>query len=742
MRFAVSLPWWGYVLALVSAFVLGWFAYARVPIPLGRRERLGLSALRTLTLLALVAILLRPVVVEPPMVNTQTLLPILVDVSRSMRLADTEGSTRIARAQALVRDLQTRLGGSFRLELLTFGDGLAESSVDQLTATAPRTSLNAALTALADRHRQERMAAVVLLSDGGATDEPETEHPPLASAPIFAVGIGNPATPRDREVVNLTAGEPILAGASIDLSVSAVSTGYAKEPVEIRVSANGRPVDVRRVTPSADGAPIHELFTVSPDPDVATVYTVEIPVGSNELSRENNSRSVLVPPQRGSRRILVVEGAPGFEHTFLKRALAHDPGLDIDAVVRKGTNDAGRPTFFVQAGGNRVKSLVNGYPATRAELFAYDGIIFGNIEADFFTREQLALTADFVANRGGGLLVLGARSFERQGLVGTPLEDVLPVDLTDRRSAVLRTSNSVSEAIEATPNTAALTADGLMHPATRLAASIEESRKRGSELPALASVSAVGGPRPGARVLAVSPGAVGDMRPLLAVQRYGQGRSMVFAGEASWRWRMGKPASDTTYETIWRQMARWLTAGAVVPVSISPLAPSIPGSTDRIVVAVKNGELQPVADADVVVRVTAPDRQTRQLSPALSSPQDGRYTVAVRFDQPGVYRIEASASRGDTRLGTSNRPVLVGGNDLEMSQPRLNDSLLRRLASETGGQYLNIAEAGALDGLIRQRPPEVGAPEVKDLWHNGWSLLLIIGLLAAEWLMRRRVGLA
>ena len=583
------------------------------------------------------------------------------------------------------------------------------------------------------------MAGVVLLSDGGATDEPESESSRLPAAPIFAIGMGNAAAPHDREVVNLTAGEPILAGASIDLSVSAVSTGFAKEPVEFRVSANGRPVDVRRVTPPADGAPLHEVFTVSPDPDIATVYTVELPVESHELSRENNTRSVLVPPQQGRRRILVVEGAPGFEHTFLKRALARDPGLDIDAVVRKGTNDAGRPTFFVQAGGNRVKSLVNGYPATRAELFAYDGIIFGNIEADFFTKEQLALTADFVANRGGGLLVLGARSFDRQGLVGTPLEDVLPVALTDRRRAVLRTSNSI---VEAVPNTVTLTADGLAHPATRLAASVDESRKRWVDLPALASVSPVGGPRPGAQVRAVSAGPAGDARPLIAVQRYGQGRSLVFAGEASWRWRMGKPATDTTYETIWRQMARWLTASANGPVNVVPMAPSIPGSTDRVVVTVKNLEYQPVADADVTVRVTGPDKQTRQLSPALSSPQDGRYTVALRFDQAGIYRIEASASHGDSRLGTSIRQVLVGGSDVEMSQPRLNESVLRRFARETGGRYLNIAEAGTLGDLLKQQPAELGEPEMKDLWHNGVSLLVIIGLLAAEWIVRRRVGLA
>ena len=80
----------------------------------------------------------------------------------------------------------------------------------------------------------------------------------------MTVGIGNADAPRDREVVNLTAGEPLLPGASIDVSVSATSTGFGTEPVELRVSANGRPVEVRRVTPSADGAPVHAVFTVSP----------------------------------------------------------------------------------------------------------------------------------------------------------------------------------------------------------------------------------------------------------------------------------------------------------------------------------------------------------------------------------------------------------------------------------------------------------------------------------------------
>jgi uncharacterized membrane protein len=752
MRFAVVLPWWGYLLLFGAAVVLGWLAYARTPITLTRGRRIGLSALRAVTLLLLIAMLLRPVVMVPPAAANNSLLPILVDVSRSMRLRDVNGSSRLERAQSLVRELQAQLGQEYRLEILTFGEALVPATdLDRLAATARRSDLSGAMADLAERHPPSpvgdrsdsadanRIAGVIVLSDGGDTSPQEAAPMRALGATVFTVGIGNPSAPRDREIVNLTAGEPLLPGASIDLSVSATSNGFGKEPIELRISANGRPLEVRRVAPTVEGAPVHAVFTVSPDPSVATVYTAQIPDASGEVAAENNTRSVLVPPQTGKRRLLVVEGAPGFEHTFLKRALSDDPGLEVDAVVRKGQNDDGRDTFYVQAAPSRMAALSNGYPSKRSELFAYDGVIFGNVEADFFTRNQLELTNEFIATRGGGLLVLGARSFDRQGLAGTALEEALPIDLTDRRPPITLASAAVP-IVE--PNTPALTTDGAVHPATRLAVTPEENRQRWSSLPALASVAHVGGTRPGAQVLAVALTAGGTPQPLIAAQRYGQGRSMVFAGEASWRWRMMLPAEDASYETIWRQLARWITAGAPGAVTIGAISPPVAGMTDRISVTVRDDDFRPVANAEVAVVLSAPNGDKRQLAAALSSPQDGRYAVATRFDQPGVYTIAATALRDGERLGTAARPVLVGGVDLEMTQPRLNDAVLRRLATENQGRYLAADQAGQLPSLLRASRAEAGTPEMRDLWHNGWSLLAIIALLAVEWVTRRRVGLA
>jgi hypothetical protein len=252
----------------------------------------------------------------------------------------------------------------------------------------------------------------------------------------------------------------------------------------------------------------------------------------------------------------------------------------------------------------------------------------------------------------------------------------------------------------------------------------------------------VGGARPGAQVLAVTLTAGGNPQPLIAAQRYGQGRSMVFAGEASWRWRMMRPATDTSYETIWRQLSRWITAGAQGPVAIAAMSPPVAGATDRISVIVRDEDFRPIANAEVAIQITAPNGDKRQMPAALSNPQEGRYAVAARFDQSGVYRVEAIAARGSAKIGAASRPVLVGGVDLEMTQPRLNEAVLQRLASETNGRYVRAAQADELPAMLRASRADAGTPEQRDLWHNGWSLLAIIMLLGVEWVMRRRAGLA
>src|SRR3954466_8078512 len=567
LTFANALPWWAVLLVAAAVSAVAWRAYAGSVVE--RPQRDVLIILRLLTLAALVVFLMRPVRVSDEG-SKDVVVPVLVDGSRSMSIEDADGQRRIDRARDLVtREILPSLQGQFQVEVLSFGDRVRETSPADLAATDRQSDMSGALAAVRDRYRGRPIPGIILISDGGDTSSSADTTVP----PVYALGIGSRPGGGDREVSSVTAAEAVADDSRIDIAVSAVSHGSGTEPIALQLLENGRPLEVRRIAPAAEGVPVHAVFQVTPAAGSAVVYSVEVPAIVGELVPENNARSVLVQPPSRQHHVLFVEGAPGFEHSFLKRAWAADPGLDIDSIVRKGKDDQGTDTYYIQASQSRSVALAKGYPSRADDLFAYDAIVLANAESTQLTRNQQELTRAFVAKRGGGLLVLGAKSFVKPGFADTPLEEVLPLQLVDRSGtdAVLPASSSRGM------NRVALTTAGEAHPIMQLGSSIDDTRKRWDMTPALASTVLLGGPRPGASVLAITGGAGGVAHPLIAVERYGYGRSLIFAGEGSWRWRMLLPSSDRSYDTFWRQALRWLALSAADPVAVGLPAAAAPG---------------------------------------------------------------------------------------------------------------------------------------------------------------------
>jgi uncharacterized membrane protein len=735
VTFANPLPWWALGVLAAGAASLAWLAYRRVSGSPWRRG--ALMALRFTTFAVLVILLMRPVS-RVDLDNTSDIaVPILVDASRSMGIQDAGGQRRIDRARDLITgDLLPSLGPRFRVDLLSFGDALAPASAAGLSASARRSDLAGAISAVQERYRGRPIAGIVLLSDGGDTGGEAARIPASGtSVPVFAIGIGSTTVGRDREVLGVTAAEAVLDASRIDLAVSAVSHGNGTAPIVLRLLENGRPIEARRVAPAADGTPVHEIFQVTPASGSPTVYTVEIPEAAGDLVPENNARSVLVQPPARGRRVLLVEGAPGFEHSFLKRALAADPQIEVDSVVRKGRNEQGADTFYIQAARSRSDALRNGFPATREQLFAYDAIVVANVEPADLSRPQLDALRAFVAERGGGLLLLGARTFMTERLGGTPIEDVLPLDVHDRAGGV------VPVAAVRGLNRVALTTAGESHPVMQLGGTPEETRRKWEEAPALAAAAPLGGPRPGAAVLAATSGPGGSPRALVAVQRFGEGRAMVFTGEASWRWRMMLPSSDRSYDRFWRQAVRWLALPATDPVHVSVPPGGAPGDTLTLRIAARNGAFEPQRDAAIAVRVTLPDGRLEELPAAAAARDETAFTASFRPAQPGVFRVTAEARRADGTLGSSRAALLVGGSDLEMTDPRLNRQVLERIALATGGRVVGEDEIAGLHSSLRARVPAAVLSVRRDRWHTGYAFAVVVLLLGAEWTARRRWGL-
>jgi len=113
----------------------------------------------------------------------------------------------------------------------------------------------------------------------------------------------------------------------------------------------------------------------------------------------------------------------------------------------------------------------------------------------------------------------------------------------------------------------------------------------------------------------------------------------------------------------------------------------------------------------------------------------------VAADTPGLYRVRAEAHKGSASLGVADRWFYVGGSDPEFADPRLNEGFLRRLARQSGGQYVAAADADKVLSALASTAPQTLEPERRDLWHEPWAFALVIGFLIAEWVVRRLWGM-
>ena len=737
IRFAYAPPAWGWVLGGVAILLLAFGAYRHARGGVSPTRWATLVALRVLALAVVVLILLRPVRLEPAPAATGRAVAVVLDDSRSMRLPDAQGvESRLQRARQLVAGrLRPLLQGDFDLRLFAAADVVREiPSEDALTGDGRGSDLGAAAMAMSERAAAGEFVGMVLVSDG-ATSSP---LPPVAgSLPIFTLGVGAAGGVVDREVRDVTVSDVSVVDSYADVSASVVSHG-ARETVDVRLLENGRPLEVRSVRLPGNSQQVRERFRVAPSRSAATVYTVEVVEGAGELTPGNNRGTVFVPPPGQPHAVLILEGAPGFEHAFLTRTLARDTGLDVDVVVRKGRNEQGGATYYVQGAASRTGALVDGFPRTRDELFRYQAVVLGNLEADQLSRAQLDMLLAFVEQRGGGLAIIGARSFGERGITATDLSRVLPVEARGAGAV-----NAAAAASSRQGTRIELTTSGQQHPVMQLLPPTGEGTATApwSGLPSLAAASAVGRTRPGAEVLAMVSGPAGEPQPLVAVQRAGRGRTFVFTGEGAWRWRMGLASGNRVYETFWRQALRWLAVQAPAPVDVS-VEPPVLGTTAAIAVRVVSPAHEPVSDASVVVRVEEPGGASRTLTASLDSQDPGLYRAGLTTMSAGVHRLDVEAVRGGATLGRSSVQVYAGGTDPEFVDPRRNDAVLRRLSESSGGVMLEAENLDGLPALIRRAAASPTSRLVeRDVWHNGWSFVFICALLGTEWALRRRWGL-
>jgi hypothetical protein len=149
-----------------------------------------------------------------------------------------------------------------------------------------------------------------------------------------------------------------------------------------------------------------------------------------------------------------------------------------------------------------------------------------------------------------------------------------------------------------------------------------------------------------------------------------------------------------------------------------------------------------VNDASVVARVRTPNGRDIEVPMEWSLKEDGTYTGRFITEEAGVYALSAESRRGRDTTRSAAGSMLADDEGADVDQAEQRTPLLRRIAKETGGKYYPLSDAKRLPDDVVYTEAGVTTRDAKDLWDMPIVFLLLATLLAAEWIYRRRSGLA
>ena len=667
---------------------------------------------------------------------------VLIDDSASMSVLEDDLPRSASVAAAL-----KHIDGD-RVDVYRFGNELSvgrEGSFDQ-----GGTDLGAALSGLTDRYAGERLAGVAIITDGidrggmRRLFQQGLMDPPELPGPLTLYQVGVPGEVSDLSVTSVTSGGFAFIHSEFAIEATIQGTGYEGRRISVYLKADGKPLQEQIVELDETGAASLKFPVLKTRPG-RSIYEVSVPVLDGDAVPGNNSMPVAVRVVRDRLRVLQVCGAPSFDEKFLRLFLKQDPSVDLVSF------------FILRTNGD----LVTDYRETELSLIAFpymtlfdeeldsfDLVIFQNFDyAEFFRGDGPRLLGNierFVKSGKAFVMMGGDRSFDLGEYDGTPIGNILPVELglegTGSRGSLEDDARVDLEAFEPI-----LTDSGRVHPVTRLLGGSIDNEALWDRMPPLDGLNLSVGLAPGSAQLLSHPSlltANGDPMPVLAVREVGEGRTMALMGDSSWRWIMTEAArgnGNQAYLRFWKNSIRWLVKdrdGQRVRVETAKENVVI-GDTVRVITSVRDVGFEAQAGVQVHATITGPGEilEVEGVTDEL-----GEAVFEVPATKRGAWTVQAIAGPPRTPIGVDETRFAVTDRDPELDEIRPDPDFLTALAAATGGLYYAPGEYGEplwdLDAA-RRVEEVIETP----LWSAPFVPLLAGLALSLSWWLRRRRGL-
>jgi uncharacterized membrane protein len=737
-------PAWLLAVLVIAAIAgLGWLIRWRLarlePVKdvtpqMQRRRGAVIWAMQSAVVALLLLSLWQPAVVVAELKSQQNIIAVLVDDSRSMAIADSGPEQKSPRENAAWNALEggvlAGLQKRFQTRVYRLDAALnRQPQPQQIAPTAAATHINAGLRQLASETSDLPVGAVVLLSDGaensGGIDLETINALRNRRLPVHTIGFGREQAVRDVEMEDVSVAARGMAESRMRATVSVAQHGFAGAKATLTAKDGDKVLAQKDVTLAPDGVIAQETMFFNAGAAGVRRVTFSLAPLPGEESTANNAMDRLVSVDGERRRILYVEGEPRWEYKFIRRAADDDKELQVVSMLRTTENK-----IYRQGIGDPAE-LAEGFPNQAEDLFGYDGIIIGSVEAGYFSPRQQELLREYVDRRGGGVLFLGGRfALSNGGWGASSVNELLPTFLPSGKETFHRDAAF-----------AQLTPAGADSPVMRLLDDPAKNAERWKKLPYMMDYQDAGNPKPGATVLAEMSTPGHPRMPLLVTQSYGRGRTAILATSGTWRWQMSSALGDPSHDLFWQQLLRWVVADSPGRVTAeTPAQRVMDDSHVKLNATVRDKEYVVAPDARVSAHVVEPDGSsaTVDLAPVPSTP--GAFVADWTAEKPGAYVAEVTAARGSEELGRDVVTFERQDGVAENFHTQQNRDLLEKLSAETGGRCWNAKDLSKLPAEISYSEAGISVRNTKELWNMPIVFLSLVGLMASEWLVRRKWG--
>ena len=740
------------IAAIIFEYPLGWLCSVPLVAALGLAMRgqlrrgvsparvLALTSLRLLALLPLLVLVARPVWVakEPPAAASRA-VALLLDRSESMSLEEPD----VSRYQQALDFLRSRLLPALKsarlpVQAMLFDQNVQPADGAALASEVPRgkrTNLGGAIAQALGSSPQPPLA-IIALTDGIANESSENTHALTALAdsrvPFIGVGFGS-----DQGVSTLTLREvqaPSTVATKTSFGISAqleILNTEEMPPFDLLLYRDGQVTQKKAVNPGKGSRTWLENFQVNEDKEGLHNYTVQLlPPNLPNLKCVSlaGNTSVRISDEK-ELRVLYIQGALTWDYKFINLALRNDQTIKLTGLTRTSKQSVFRQN--VESAGE----LMNGFPTTIEELAPFRVVVLSNLRPADLTAAQQDVLARFCGELGGGVLMIGGAATFDSSWQNSRLEQLLPVTF------------SGSPGVQGLdrPFRVQLTEEAFQNPIFQIADS-GQLRELWAQLPTFTQYGRVDGAKPGAQVWMLHPTDNGPRgrRILMASQRYGAGLSSVLTIQNFWRWRLARDSDPQQFDRFWRQLFRFLSEAGRQDVSIHLADQELHPQMDVQVILEKQPNPKNISDTNrkFFVRVEDAHRNLLQEEAVELEPL---HPVEFRFhaETAGIYNVTVTDG---LKIPVSNRPIEIRDVNLEFQNTSRSMETLRQWAAVSDGLAFKVEDCPAASDLVAQIKAKVeevrrGKQMRQAIGVNGWVLLLVLGGLGGEWLLRKRWSL-